>query len=239
MSRASVLIATSDSDFAAMVMSRWQAEREVPSFVLVSQELWNILLTSELSGVARTAGYDLMILGPLPNAKSGECLRHLDGLNVPAIHVTRDSDLWRNRRNASPNLILIPEQDGWLDAVVLISGEVLRRVAALRAMCDAERSAALVARPAALGRFMLEARHSISNALTSILGNAELLLSETEQPHSPASSCAETIQAMALRLDGIMRRFSSLSSELEFTERPSQHETVARADSLVSVSEVN
>ena len=36
-------------------------------------------------------------------------------------------------------------------------------------------------RDAILGRYMLEMKHSVNNALTSILGNAELLLLEPGQ----------------------------------------------------------
>ena len=84
-------------------------------------------------------------------------------------------------------------------------------------------------RNAALGRYMLDMRPSVNNALTSVLGNADLLLLEPGQAmHADAREQIRTIHTMALRLNEIMQRFSSVAAEMRAGEKESQAETKAR-----------
>jgi len=68
-------------------------------------------------------------------------------------------------------------------------------------------------------------KHSVNNALTSILGNAELLLLEPGQLSAQSLQQIKTVHHMSLRLNEIMQRFSSLASEIRDAETPSQPET--------------
>jgi signal transduction histidine kinase len=72
---------------------------------------------------------------------------------------------------------------------------------------------------------MVDMKHSMNNALTSLLGNAELLLLEPGQLSSQSLAQIKTIHTMALRINEIMLRFSSLASEMRDTETSSQAET--------------
>ncbi len=74
-------------------------------------------------------------------------------------------------------------------------------------------------REAALGRYMLEMRHGLNNALTSVLGNSELLLLEPGDLPPTMISQLGTIRNMALRIHETVQRFSSLEKELTFVER--------------------
>jgi len=65
---------------------------------------------------------------------------------------------------------------------------------------------------------MVEMHSSINNALTSVLGNAELLKLEPGLPAS-ALAQADTIHNMALRLHEVFQRFSSLEKELSVAAR--------------------
>lgn len=80
-------------------------------------------------------------------------------------------------------------------------------------------------REAALGRYMLDVRHSFNNALTSVLGHSELLLVEPDALPAQARGQVETIHSMALELSEVMRRFSHLENELRFPEAESHSET--------------
>jgi signal transduction histidine kinase len=80
-------------------------------------------------------------------------------------------------------------------------------------------------RDAALGRYMLEVRHSFNNALTSVLGNSELLLLEPGALPAQTRDQVETIHTMALRLCEVMQGFSRLENEMHFSEDESQSET--------------
>jgi signal transduction histidine kinase len=66
---------------------------------------------------------------------------------------------------------------------------------------------------------MLEMRHSLNNALTSVLGNSELLLLEPGDLPPTMISQLGTIRNMALRIHETVQRFSSLEKELTFVER--------------------
>jgi signal transduction histidine kinase len=78
---------------------------------------------------------------------------------------------------------------------------------------------------AVLGRYMLEMKHSVNNALTSILGNAELLLLEPGQLSAQSLQQIKTVHSMSLRINEIMQRFSSLAAEIRDAETTSQPET--------------
>jgi signal transduction histidine kinase len=75
-------------------------------------------------------------------------------------------------------------------------------------------------------------KHNINNALTSILGNAELLLLEPGQQSSQSLQQIRTMHHMSLRLHEIMQRFSSLDSEIRGAETTSQPETECVADDV-------
>ena len=80
-------------------------------------------------------------------------------------------------------------------------------------------------REAALGRYMLDVRHSFNNALTSVLGHSELLLLEPGALPAQTRDQVETIHTMALQLCEVMRRFSLLESEMRYPEEESHSET--------------
>ena len=56
-------------------------------------------------------------------------------------------------------------------------------------------------------------RTNVNNALTTVLGNAELLVQEPGLPGKVAAQ-ADAIRNMALRLHEVFQRFSSLEKEL-------------------------
>jgi len=72
---------------------------------------------------------------------------------------------------------------------------------------------------------MLDMKHSVNNALTSMLGNAELLLLEPGQLSAQSLAQIKTMHSMALRINEVMQRFSSLASEMQEAENASQAET--------------
>ena len=82
---------------------------------------------------------------------------------------------------------------------------------------------------AILGRYMLEMRHSLNNALTSVLGNSELMLLEPGSLSAAARSQIDTIRNMALRMHEILQRFSSLEKELRFAEKQVENEEDGRS----------
>lgn len=216
LNHASVLIVSDDTEFARTVAARWQAERHVPGITIVTSDLWH---------AASSAGYDLSIIGPMRDPKRAPILASASATpGEAAVCLAEEKDI-PSLHAEYPHLLLVPMQDGWAGTLILVSIEVLRRVDAVARARDAERQALGSQCHATLGRYMLEMRPSVNNALTSVLGNADLLLLE---PGRVPSECRDQIQAihtMALRLHEIMQRFSSLATEMRLGETESQAET--------------
>ena len=74
------------------------------------------------------------------------------------------------------------EPGTWPDMVGLIGREILRRRNAESRASEAEKTSAAAQAEATLGRYMVEMRTNINNALTTVLGNAELLVHEPGLP---------------------------------------------------------
>ena len=210
-----VLIIADDAEFSRTVIARWQAERSVPAFTVVN---------SDLKGTGRGA-YDLAIVAPLPAEALNLVLIGLQAGRAPVMCVSADASAIQESRAVHPRVTALRQYDGWADSVVLLGTEILKRLDALAKLARSEQLAAGNQRMATLGRYMLEMRHSFNNALTSVLGNAELLLLEPGALSAQVRDQIDTIQTMALRMHEIMQRFSSLETEMNFAEKSSQNET--------------
>ena len=106
----------------------------------------------------------------------------------------------------------------WPAVTGLIGREILRRQHAESRACEAGQICAAAQAEATLGRYMVEMRTNITNALTTVLGNAELLAHEPNLP-APAQAQADAIRDMAMRLNEIFQRFSSIETELRVAAR--------------------
>jgi signal transduction histidine kinase len=220
LSHSSVLIVSDDTEFARTVAARWQAERRVPEITVTTSDVWQS---------SATEGYNLVIVGPVRNNKISAILSALNATSTSAgtIYVSTDAEARDLKHLAAehPHVLMIPREDGWIGTLVLVAGEALRRVAATARAQRAERLAAEQQRNAVLGRYMLDVRPSVNNALTGVLGNADLLLLDAASIHPDAREQIRTIHTLALRLNEIMQRFSSVAAEMRAGEKDSQAET--------------
>jgi signal transduction histidine kinase len=213
---ANVIILTDEIEFARLLTAGWQAERQAPRVTVLTSDLWQ-----EQEAPAR----DLVVVGPVREGGLTSVLRALDPSTAVILCVPTDSKELGQLRAKYPRLIHVPLREDWAQTLLLVAGESLRRVEALRLARQAERAAAKNENHATLGRYMLDMKHSVNNALTSMLGNAELLLLEPGQLSSQSLAQIKTIHSMALRINEIMQRFSSLASEMLEAENTSQAET--------------
>jgi len=83
---------------------------------------------------------------------------------------------------------------------------------------EAERLAAQNQQFATLGRYMVEMRHGFNNAMTSLLGNTELLLQDPSTLPARVLEQLRTIRAMAMRMNQMMLHLNSLEAEMEIVE---------------------
>jgi len=220
-----VLIVSDDPEFARTVVARWQSERTVPAFTLVG---------SGLPSGAMSAEYCLAIVGPHVG-RSSALLSALESSGAAVVCVSADDGL-EKLRIAHPRAHFVRQLDGWLDVLVQLASEVLRRSEAFDRMQYAEEAVLEANRHAMLGRYILEMRHTLNNCLTSVLGNAELLLMEPGNLGAEGREQVQTMHNMALRMHEVLQRFSSLESEMQVAEKKSHSETAplshARALSL-------
>jgi len=205
--RPTVAIFTDDAAFANALTRRWLSEREIPAFVLIqSDSEWGTALDFDLAVVVR--------INPEKLAAAVEVLK---ATGKPVILVS-------SLNGHSPqgrSLIALPEVLEWPELVVVVAQQVLYHE---RARADFERMQELnvaLEREASLGRYMLEVRHNLNNALTSVLGNSDLILLDADQLPASLRSQVETIRNMGMRMNEILHRFSSLQKEMLLIEQQS------------------
>ena len=216
MRQANVIILTDETEFARLLTACWQTERHAPVVTVLTSDLW------QEQGVP---AHDLVVLGPVREGKLTNVLRSLEPSAAVILCVPADSKEFGQLRTKYPRLVHVPLREDWAQTLLLVAGESLRRAEAVRIAKQAERAAARNENHATLGRYMLEMKHSVNNALTSMLGHAELLLLEPGQLSTQSLAQIKTIHSMALRINEVMQRFSSLATEMQEAENASQAET--------------
>jgi signal transduction histidine kinase len=214
--QANVIILTDETEFARLLTACWQTERHAPVVTVLTSDLW------QEQGVP---AHDLVVLGPVREGKLTNVLRSLEPSAAVILCVPADSIEFGQLRTKYPRLVHVPLREDWAQTLLLVAGESLRRAEAVRIAKQAERAAARNENHATLGRYMLEMKHSVNNALTSMLGHAELLLLEPGQLSTQSLAQIKTIHSMALRINEVMQRFSSLATEMQEAENASQAET--------------
>ncbi len=224
--RPTVLILASDPAFARDITAHWP---EGPAPYSTAPEF--IVLDHACSRDLNAGNYDLAIAdasseGEGKNNNKGRrqplspCLKKdlqqsLAAAGKPAIvvHSGPAGDLY----NIHGTIVALRRTPGiWPAMAGLIGREILGRHRADARAREAETACSAAQAEATLGRYMLEMRVNVNNALTTVLGNAELLVLE---PGLPASVLvqADTIRNMALRLNEVFQRFSSIEKELTLT----------------------
>jgi hypothetical protein len=225
--QAGVLIISDDAEFAREITARWQRDRMSPEVTLATSDVWATAIGER---------HDVVIVGPLGDEITEALLEALAEQSASAvIFVSLNERILAQVAHYHPNVVTIARREDWLRAVMVAAGEALGRSESLMEP-DAEAVEALEAqRCAALGRYMLEARPRWNNALTSVLGNADLLLLEPATLPEQVRDQIQAIQTMALRLNEIMQRFSTIDAELRNGETASQAETYLNNDALAPV----
>lgn len=205
METSTVLIISDDVDFSRRVTARWQMERHVPTFTLLSGGLWPRFAADV---------FDIAIVGDLRRELLSVVLEPLHSTTQPIFCVCGDAATAQLVRERWPRITILRPSEHWLETLVLAASEAVHRSRAESRARSAELSCAALERQATLGRYMLEMRHNLNNALTSVLGNSDLLLLEPGSLSAQTRAQIETIRNMTLRIHEIMQRFSSLEKEM-------------------------
>jgi len=214
MTSSQILIVSEDAEFVRALSARWRKETNSPSITAVS---------INISGQANPSGYALVVVGPL---RQGAALPPAPSVHLDStVCAVGDLGSLASVRAKHTDWLLLPEYPGWTEALLSVAREVLRRTSAEKRAREAELTNHAHQRLSILGRSMLEVRPGMINALTSLLGNADLILLSEEPLPAECREQVRTIRTMALRLNEMVQRFSSLESEMELNDRKSQIET--------------
>jgi hypothetical protein len=244
MTRQTVIILSSDASFSREVIAKWPQESAgftAPEFISLDPSLARDL---------NVVQYDLAIAdfcgkSDSENSCSSEhrvsdketIPMELDniqrsivasGKSALIIHANSAADFYAIKGAV---IELRREPQVWAETLGLMGREILRRRQAESRSREAENIASDAHADAILGRYVLEMGLNINNALTTLLGNAELISHESGLPASVQVQ-ADALRTMALRLNGIFQRFASLDKELEVTVRNSGAKRVAASSSI-------
>jgi signal transduction histidine kinase len=224
--RQTVLIVSSDPAFARELATNWPGNGNVPEFTVLAEGLF-----SDIAG----GQYDLVIADGSTQESRATLKPPLVSAGKPAILIHSDSAAAFSRSEGSvielrrdPSGNFETAEKNWSLIAGVVGREILRRLASEARQHNAETKCAAAEAEAVLGRYMIEMRHNVNNALTSVLGNAELL---TLEPGLPAHAVAQadTVRNMALRLHEVFQRFSSIEKELSVAARESSKKPQAHA----------
>ena len=216
MDRATVVIVSDETEFSRAVTNRWQAERDLPSFLLTGSSSYRQL---------RGENFALAILGGLEPGSLESALNVLRSSGKPAIHVSR----LNGHSPKGPGIFSLPQVAEWPDLLIQLATQILARERASADLAKLSEATARLEHQASLGRYMLEMRHNLNNALTSVMGNSELILLNPEPLSANLKFQIETIRNMSMRMNEIMQRFSSLQKEFQLVEQEAGKKTTKSA----------
>jgi signal transduction histidine kinase len=211
-----VLIISDDVDFSRRITARWQMERNVPTFTLLSGELWPRFAVDV---------FDIAIVGELRREVLSVVLEPLHSTCQPIFCVCQDAATAQLVRERWPRIAILRNSEHWLETLVLAASEAVHRSRSESRARAAETACATLDRQATLGRYMVEMRHNMNNALTSVLGNSDLLLLEPGSLSAQTRAQIETIRNMTLRIHEIMQRFSSLEKEMNVVAQQAEQDS--------------
>jgi len=229
-----VLIISDNAAFSSAVTARWKQERSLPAFTLMGSDVCHEL---------DPGAFDLAIVGGVNSHALSRLEKPLAAAKKPAILIIAKDETMHSQmgpwtrvlgqeKAAGKNTNKNDHNEAWLDVLIPVAAEMLLHAKTASTARRLEQQNTVLERQAALGHYMLEVRHNLNNALTSILGNSELILLDGDQFPGSIPSQVETIRNMAIRINEILQRFSSLEKELRITEKYGESKTGVKARSF-------
>jgi signal transduction histidine kinase len=220
--QARILVVSDDRKFVDSIVQSWQRMRYSTEFAVAGADSagefarYAVILTDNPAALPRLAAGVVLAIA----VTDGETAGATSG-------ATREEAL--PAADCGPCVVRIPRSPGWADHAAALAQESQLRLEAQAQVVEMKHRLRELERFAAVGRFILEARHGLGNALTGVLGNSELLLLEAGAGlRVEERAQLETIHAMSLTMHETFHRLSSLEMELRVTARQAERETKRR-----------
>lgn len=196
MAQRRIVIVSDDPEFVNSLVQSWRRCRYAPEFTVFKRG------SVELAECAVAV------------ADGPEALVSLRGEVQQAIVVAATDELLPETDALGGTVVRIRRAEGWAEVAAALARETALRVEALQKVEEVEGQLRELEHLAALGRFISEARHGLGNALTSVLGNSELLLMTPRPELCDFRKQLETIHQMSLRILETLQDLSSLDAEM-------------------------
>lgn len=214
MEQARILVVSGDREFVGALAQSWHRLRYSPEFMVASADAaaafprCAVVLTDDLAALPQLSAGVVLAIAVTAGAAQEAAMPETGG----KLRVVR---IARNDYSGS----------GWAEPAAALAQETVLRLDAQAQVAELKQRLRETERLAALGRFIVEARHGLGNALTGVLGHSELLLLENEGMRGEVRAQLETIHSMSLKMHETFHRLSSLEMELRVAERQAERET--------------
>lgn len=204
MEQCKTLIVSDDTEFVNSLMQSWRRLHYEPEFTVWSQA--NQGLSNQVPAASPEHAV-VVVDGPAG-------LTCLTGQALLVIVIMADQP-WPEVASSQLRLVQIRRSEGWADLAAALAQEAILRIKAVQQVVEAERRMGEAEHFATIGRFIVDQRHGLANALTSVLGNSELVLMDSgAELRDDIRGQLETIHAMSLRMHETLQRLSSLDTEM-------------------------
>lgn len=198
--REKVLVVSEDPGFADALLQSLQAAGSVPEFEVIRPE------TS----------------GELPVS----CVAVLDGVQwlsrlsseVSLIVAVSSSEPMPRCTCTARRVVHLQRSTGWAEIAAALASENVLLTGALQQVEEMKSRMRGLERFSALGRFFAGEQHGLANALTSVMGHTELLLTEAGISDDVRHKMG-TVHAMSLRIYDALQRLSALDRKLQMAAR--------------------
>jgi signal transduction histidine kinase len=201
-----VLLICEDAEFSKALRRYWGSRPDAPAFIVAQPDVCQGIHAED---------FEVAIIGPVEESKLAGLLENLRPKPLIAIVTPGSATI----RQEFPRAVFLPQDGNWRELVTAMAAEMLKCSAALNRAIRAEQARSRLECHATLGKYMIEMRHTLNNALTSVLGNSELLLLEPGALSASARPQVDTMRNMAVRMHEILQRFTSIEKELSAVER--------------------
>jgi signal transduction histidine kinase len=201
-----VLIVSDDPEFVDSLLRSWQGSQCAPEFA-----------------VSKKRGSGELPEGAIAVIDCADGLCQLAGEGSLVIAISGDEPLPAVGGNLR-RVVQIPRRAGWADIAAALANEGMLHVEAQQRVAELEQQLLSPERFAALGRLFAKERHGLGNALTSVLGNSELLLMEPGLRDAVRGQI-KMIYQMSTKMFESLQRMTSLDMEMQMAERRARRET--------------